>query len=264
MPLITLLSDIGTKDHYVATVKGYLYSQLPDAQIVDVTHDIPAHSINEAAFVLRQTFTHFPPGTIHLISVLASFDFLSNYIAVKVNDQYFIGTDNGIFSMAFEGYTIQGIVDLSNVVNPTQFDATLQLRDVFAKAAVALCTGTPMRELGLAKNDLNMRLGFAAGLTGNVITGNVIYNDHFGNAITNISKEMFLSYAQGKKFVIEMRKRNYNISKIHTAYNSVAPGDIIGLFNSSGLLEIAINQGSVKELLNLNSGDVIKIMLSDD
>lgn len=264
MPLITLLSDMGTSDHYVATVKGRLYTKLPQVNIVDISHQIARDSIIDAAFVLRNAFPHFPDGTIHLISVRAPLTFENPYVAIKVKNQYFIGTDTGIFSLAFEGYEIQGIIGLENIVNEDNILSSHPMRDIFVDAAVALCTGTSFLELGEPRPQITQQFALSAGISGNVITGSVLYSDSFGNAITNLTKSFLLNHLKGKKFVIEMRSRRYNITDFKRFYNDVALGDILALFNSSDLLEIAINQGSVKDLIGLKAGDVVKISIAND
>lgn len=264
MGVITFLTDLGTKDHYVASVKGFLLTQLPGVQLVDITHQIQMNNILEASFVLKESFPHFPKGTIHLVSVAAPMDFEKNYAAFKVDDQYFIGTDNGLFSMAFAGREIQGAVNLGAVHGADVQQSTLQLRDIFARAAVMLAGGAGLADLGNPLLRVYEQIAFAPGFNGNVISGNVIHNDHFGNAITNISKQAFHEAVQEKAFTIEMRRRMYNIRKINKAYNSVPPGDVVALFNSSGLLELAIREGSALQLLGLKVGDVIKILIQDD
>lgn len=264
MPIVTLLSDIGTTDHYVATVKGYLYSVFPQVTIVDVSHNISRDNIMQGAFLLKNTFPHFPDGTIHLISVCAPMSFEFPYVAYKVNNQYFIGTDNGLFSLAFENFEVQGVVSLDSILNPGNMQSTFQLRDIFAPAALHLLKGKALTDLGQPRLNPTVQLNFAPGITGNTLTGNVIYNDHFGNAITNFSKDFLLKNINGRNFVIEMRSRTYNISKFSMAYNSVSPGDIVALFNSSSYLEIAMNQGSVLDMLGLKAGDVVKILIDND
>lgn len=264
MGVITFLTDLGTKDHYVASVKGFLLSQLPGVQLVDITHQVQMNNILEGSFVLKESFPHFPKGTIHLVSVAAPMDFEKSYAAFKVDDQYFIGTDNGLFSMAFAGREIQGAVNLSAVYGADAQQSTLQLRDIFARAALMLASGAQLSDLGTPLLRIYEQIAFAAGYSENVISGNVIHSDHFGNAITNISKNDFAAAVKERGFTIEMWRRMYNIRKISKAYNSVPPGDVVALFNSSGLLELAIREGSAQQLLGLKVGDVIKILIQDD
>jgi len=264
MGVITFLTDLGTKDHYVASVKGFLLTQLPGVQLVDITHQVQMNNILEASFVLKESFPHFPKGTIHLVSVAAPMDFEKSYAAYEVEGQYFIGTDNGLFAMAFAGREIQGVVNLGAVHGADVQQSTFQLRDIFARAAVMLASGAKLSDLGTPLLRIYEQIAFAAGYNENVISGNVIHNDHFGNAITNISRTAFAAAVRERGFTIEMRRRIYNIQKISKAYNSVPPGDVVALFNSSGLLELAIREGSALQLLGLKVGDVIKILIQDD
>lgn len=264
MQLITLLSDMGNSNHYVATVKGRLYSLLPQVNIVDISHEVPRDSVMHAAFILRNSFLHFPEGTIHLVSVRAPLTFETPFVAIKVKNQYFIGTDNGIFALAFEGYEIQAVVGLEKIVNQNNILSSHPMRDVFIDAAVALSKGVHPSELGEPRLNITQQFLLAPGLVNNVITGSVIFSDSFGNAITNFSKSFLMQHIRNKNFVVEMRSRKYNITEIKRFYNDVAMGDIVAFFNSSDLLEIAINQGSVKDLIGLKEGDAIKINIQND
>jgi S-adenosylmethionine hydrolase len=258
MPIITLITDLGTSDWYVGALKGALISSVPEAQVVDITHDINKFDVQRAGFMLRNVFREFPEGTIHLVSVAASPEIDKLYIAVKFRNQYFIGTDNGIFSLAFDGEEPEFISDLS-VVIPDMLKSSFQAKDIFLQVVKAMANGMTIQELGRQKSELFMMTQFAPWVGDNAIKGCVIYNDKFGNAVTNISKQLFVEKVGSRKFTIMFWKNTYAIHSISRIYTAVKQGKEVAFFNSVGLLEIAINQGSAKDLLGLRINEPITI-----
>lgn len=258
MPIITLITDLGTSDWYVGALKGALISSIPSVQIVDITHDITKFDVQRAGFMLKNVYREFPAGTIHLVSVAASPEIDKRYIAVKHRGQYFIGTDNGILSLAFDGEEPEFISDLSAVISD-MLKSSFQAKDIFLPAIKALTEGKSIEELGHQKSELYIMTQFAPWVGDNSIKGSVIYNDIFGNAITNISKQLFAEKVGDRKFNIMFWKNTYSIHSISRIYTSVKQGKEVALFNSAGLLEIAINQGSAKDLLGLRINEPITI-----
>ncbi|MCG9910253.1 MAG: SAM-dependent chlorinase/fluorinase [Flavobacteriales bacterium] len=262
MPIITLLTDLGTSDWYAGTLKGALMSLIPGVQLVDITHQIPKYDTARAGFVLRNSYAWFPKGTIHLISVDSTFHFEKPFVAVKFDGHYFIGTDNGIFSLAFGQETLQGLVDLSNV-EPDVQASLFPARDVFARAADMILKGAPFESLGKPVHKLFPMFDFQPVYGEMGIQGHVLYTDEFGNVITNILKSNFEKHVGNRSFLIRMRRERYSIQRISRSYNSVAMGDACALFNSSGFLEVALNNGSASRLLGLNRGDIINVLFND-
>lgn len=258
MPIITLITDLGTSDWYVGALKGALISSVPGAQVVDITHDISKFDVQRAGFMLKNVYREFPDGTIHLVSVAASPEIDKRYIAVKFRNQYFVGTDNGIFSLAFDGEEPEYISDL-NVVIPDMLMSSFQAKDIFLHVIKAIATGMTIQELGLQKSELFTMTQFAPWVGDDAIKGCVIYNDKFGNAVTNITKQLFAEKVGTRKFTIRFWKNTYSIHSINRIYTSVKLGKEVALFNSVGLLEIAINQGSAKDLLGLRINEPITI-----
>lgn len=262
MPIITLLTDLGTADWYVGTLKGQLMRMLPGVDIVDITHQIPKYNVAKAGFILKNTYPWFPDGTVHIISVDASVYFEKPFVAVKFANQYFIGTDNGIFSLAFGQEPLQAAVTIENVEADWQ-SSLFQARDIFSKAAFQLLNGTPIDQLGKPLPKLHQMFAFSPVYNPMGIQGNVLYADDFGNVVTNIEKKEFESHINNRAFSILLRRERYNIKKIGRSYTSAAPGDTVALFNSSGHLEIAIHGGSAHALLGLNIGDKITVLIDD-
>lgn len=262
MPIITLLTDLGTADWYVGTLKGQLMRMLPGVDIVDITHQVPKYDIPKAGFILKNTYPWFPDGTIHIVSVDASVNFDRPFVAIRFANQYFIGTDNGIFSLAFGQEPLQAAVTIENVEGDWQ-SSLFQARDIFSKAAAALVSGADISQLGKPLPKLNQMFAFNPVYNQMGIQGNVLYADDFGNVVTNIEKKEFERHVANKGFSILLRRERYNIKKIGRSYTSSAPGDTVALFNSSGYLEIAIHGGSAHALLGLNIGDKITILIDD-
>ena len=186
MPVITLTSDWGTKDHYLASVKGTILKQVPEARIIDISHQIPPHNLTEAAFVLKNCYRDFPPGTIHIIGVSTEESEKNPHTAVFADGQYFIGADNGIFSLLFEKGADK-VVEITLMQDSEFF--TFSSRDRFVKAAALLAAGEDISKLGTEREALNQKILFAPVVDANVIKGMVIYIDNYENVITNITLE---------------------------------------------------------------------------
>ena len=254
--IITLTSDWGYHDFYLASVKGKIYKHLPAANIVDVSHSIKAFDIVEAAYVIKNAYTSFPDGTIHIIGLSTEESIKHAHTVVYYNKQYFIGTDNGIFSMIFDGEPDK-IVELDVL-----FDSsvnTFSARDRFVKAAVHLAEGKPIEKLGDLRQELVSKILFEPSADKEGIKGIVTYVDNFENCFTNISFELFNKTVNGKKF--EIRFNSYKISLISNSYADVRPGEMVALFASNGMLEIAMNKGNAASLLGMKKRSPIFIKL---
>ncbi len=242
MAIITLTTDFGLKDHYLSSVKGAILTQLPDAVIVDISNVIEKYHLPDTAFILKNAFANFPKGTIHIIGVKANYTKETPHLIVFAQGHYFIGADNGIFSLLFEG-------GIDKIIALPQSDSVFPTRDVFAKAACDLAKGIQIEELGVKKDSVTQMIPFNAAPAGDMIRGLVIYVDVFGNSVTNISKRLFEQTSKGRGFIIEVGK--HQIEKISKSYSDVPNGEILVLFNSSDNLEIAVNQGNADRLLAL-------------
>ena len=258
MAIITLTTDLGDKDFYQAALKGSLLSLLPTVNIVDITHNISAFNIPKAAFVLKNAFPYFPKGTVHLIGIDSVYNQQTKYLAVKYNDHYFIGSDNGIFSLLFDGEPTE-IVELS-IMQDLKF-LHFPLTDIFAKAATHLANNGALNEIGVPVKELEQKMSLQPVIEKDVIKGSVIYIDTFQNVITNISKDLFTKIQQNRDFRLYFR-RNESISQLSWHYNEVPEGEKLCLFGISNYLEIAINKGNASGLLGLNLGDIVQIEFS--
>jgi hypothetical protein len=258
MAIITLTTDLGYKDFYQAALKGSILSLKPDVNIIDITHTISAFNIPQAAFVLKNAFPYFPKGTVHLIGINSVFDQKTKYLAVKYRDHYFVGSDNGIFSLMFEEKP-QEIVEL-NIMQDLKF-LHFPLTDIFAKAATLLSSGSKMTDIGIHLQELEEKVNLQPVIETNVIRGSVIYIDSFQNVITNISKDLFTRIQKNRDFVLYFRK-NESISQLSWHYNEVPEGEKLCMFGISNYLEIAINKGNASGLLGLHLGDIVRVEFS--
>jgi hypothetical protein len=254
MAIITLTSDWGLKDHYCGAVKGAILSKMPEATIIDISHTIPSFEIEQAAFVIRNAYKNFPGGTIHIIGINTEESEKNPHTVVEFNKQFFIGTDNGIFSLIFDKKPDK-IVELGIPQDSDFF--TFSSRDRFISAAVHLAQEKKIEELGSLKEKFIEKILLKAVVDNNIIKGHVIYIDSYENIITNIKKPLFIEISNGRKFNIFFR--THEISKMSSSYTDVPVGEILALFNSIRHLEIAINQGNAAGLLGLDYKDMIRI-----
>lgn len=258
MAIITLTTDLGYKDFYQAALKGSILSLSPNVNIIDITHNIAAFNIQQAAFVLKNAFPYFPKGTVHLIGINSVFDQNTKYLAVNYREHYFIGSDNGIFSLMFDEEPTE-IVEL-NIMQDLKF-LHFPLTDIFAKAASYMANGGKMTDIGIPVTELEEKVNLQPVIEKNVIKGSVIHIDSFQNVITNISKDLFSKIQQSRDFVLYF-KRNESISHLSWHYNEVPEGEKLCLFGISNYLEIAINKGNASGLLGLHLGDIVRVEFS--
>ena len=272
MSIITLTTDYGLKDHFVGSLKGKILSEYSEAKIIDISHDIDPFNTSEASYIIGATYLSFPKGTVHLIGVDIELNKENQHIAMQWNDHYFICADNGILSMLTQKIVPKKIVAI-NIHD--RFPSEYSDLDVFIKVACHLAKGGLLnvigKEISAIKQITELQPVIAA--DGNSIKGNVIYIDHFGNVVTNISKKQFLEIARGRPYEIVMKPKS--IKTILPNYSAIASsekypiktyeGEKLAIFNEAGFLEIAIfrsnpsNVGSANSLLGLNYRDVITI-----
>lgn len=253
MAIITLTTDFGLKDHYVSAVKGVILSRMPDAVIVDISHKIEKYNLLEASYILKESYPNFPKNTIHIIGINTELSLSGGYAAIKQNDHYFIGADNGIFSLLFDE-TPQNIRELTV---PDNQKLSFPVRDIFAPAACQIALGESFDNIGKAKEQLLPRLPFRAASMGDNIRGSFVYIDSYGNVTTNIDRKLFDQVGKNRSFIIELARTE--IDKISREYSEVPEGEVLAMFNASDFLEIAMRNGKAGSLLNLKINDSITI-----
>jgi len=259
-PIITLTTDWGTKDHYLAAVKGSIATHIPDAVVMDISHEIVPFDLNEASYILRNAWKNFPEGSIHIVGVNSEASIEHPHVIIKENGHFFIGSDNGIFSLIFD-QTPEEIYELDIIQSTNKF--TFSTKDVFVQAALHILEEKPLTELGDQLEELNNKMAFQPVTEVGLIKGKVIYIDRYENVVTNISESLFYEMTKGKKFSIFLRAGKYELKKIHTSYSDVVEGELVALFGSDNLLEIAQNRGRAAGLLGIQIDDVIRIEIAD-
>lgn len=254
MAIITLTSDWGTSDFYIGAVKGKILSQLPGATIVDISHDINKFDLESAAFTFRNCYKEFPEGTVHIIAMNTIESVAQPHIAIRHNGSYFIGTDNGVFSMIF-GEEVEEIVILSMDMDSDYF--TFSTRDRFVKVAVQILQGAEFSKLGDNKESLVKCLLFEPTYSDDSIYGRVVHIDSYENAITNIPKAFFKQVSRGRPYAIYCA--GYTMDRIYTSYIDVPIPKIVALFGTHGMLEIAVNHGKASSLCGIHRSTPVVI-----
>jgi S-adenosylmethionine hydrolase len=258
MAIITLTSDWGLKDYYTGAVKGAILRQLPDVQIVDVSHHIPAFDLNQAAFIVRNSYPNFPEGTIHILAINTEAAVDTPHTLVFHKGHYFIAADNGIFSLLFDDNP-EKIIELDVMQDSDYF--TFSTRDVFVKVACHIASGQPIEKLGFPKEKILRKMAFQPVIQGDLLKGKVIYIDNYENVFINITEALFKSSVKNRKFAITFRSLNYRITEISKSYKDVSHGDMLALFSTSGFIEIAIREGKASSLLGLKMDQPVTVEL---
>ncbi len=266
MAIITLTTDFGLKDYFVSAVKAKIYTELPDAKIVDVSHDIQPYSVIEAAYVLGNTFRYFPKGTIHIIGVNSECSPLQKHIVVELEGHFFVCADNTIMSIINSENRPIKIHEINSI--KTAFPTL----NVFTKIACELANGKPITEFGNALQELKPASQIQPEIIGeDTLIGKVIYIDRYKNLVTNITRDLFNEVGKGREFTIKFR--NYQLNKVYEQYNDFVDYNIgnqsmfiakrFSIFNSANRLEIAIykgdNSSGASNLLGISYGDTIRV-----
>jgi hypothetical protein len=253
MPAITLTTDFGLKDHYAASLRGALLRLLPSAVYAEITHLVPPFDFGEAAYILGHAFPEFPAGTIHVVAVGSGGGGRFRHVALKLQGHYFIGCDNGIFSL-LSGESPEQVVEIAAAgKEPSTFLA----RDLYLPAAVKLATGSELSSLGPDAGGIAQRIRHTTPPEADALKGIVEYVDSFGNLITSIRNDDFLRIGQGRPFAIHLI--GDEINEINRTYGDVPEGEKVAFFNSSGVLEIAMNNGNAAGLLMMRMNSVVRI-----
>ncbi len=273
MSIITLTTDFGIKDHFIANIKGAVLSEIPEVNIVDISHQISPFNILEAAYIIQNSYRSFPLGTIHIIGVDSELNPENKHLVVKFEGQYFICADNGIMSMACLNIEPEKIVEI-NIHD--KLITNFSVLDVFVKVACHISRGGKLEVIGKAISKIKSVKNLTPFIneSKNQIIGNVIYIDNYGNVITNITKSFFKEVSKSREFEISVR--NYKFKKIHSKYSDIVnfsideskrnnDGQALAIFNSSLNLEIAIyksnpvNFGTAASLMGLNILDTVTV-----
>lgn len=273
MSIITLTTDFGTKDHFVGAVKGAIYSTIPDAKIVDISHRISPFNITETAYILKNAYKNFPEGTIHIVGVDSELNEDNKHIAMLLNGHYFVCPDNGLISMIASEINPTKIVEI-NIHD--RLESSFSVLDVFVQVAAHIARGGTLEVIGKPldtyKRIFEVQPKISSDLSS--ISGNVIYIDNYGNVISNITEKLFKEVGKGRDFTLNASR--YTFDKINYKYCDIvdfnqdpmfrqSDGNKLAIFNSAGFIEIAIYKsnlttvGGASTLLGLDYRDSITV-----
>lgn len=251
MSLVTLLTDFGTSDSYVAEMKGALLTAAPHATLVDVTHSVTPGDIRAAAYLLGRVWQRFPAGTVHLAVVDPGVGTERAALALATRGHFFVGPDNGLFSYVLRDAEVQ-IVSLAT---PDGAAPTFHGRDLFAPAAAALASGVALAQLGEPFARMPARL--ASGephYEGKCVVGQVVYVDRFGTLVTNLTPDLVPPYA-----IVEVE--GLEVGPLRRTFGDVPTGGLVAYAGSGGQVEIAVRDGSAARRLGMGVGGRIRARL---
>jgi hypothetical protein len=253
--IITLTTDFGTSDSYVASMKGAILKRNPDVTIIDLSHEIPHANILDGAFFLASTIPFFPEATIHVAVVDPGVGTERKPLISKIAGQTIVHPDNGLLTLLMEEYELEKSNVISNpIFMHDKISPTFHGRDIFAPAAATLASGVSPDEAGPSFTEL-VRIPLPIPEKDHKkITGSIIHIDHFGNAITNITSEHLESFSQP---VVRVSSNTFNL--IHRAYGQVADGRPLALVGSTNRLEVSINKGHAADRLSIFVGEKVTV-----
>jgi S-adenosyl-L-methionine hydrolase (adenosine-forming) len=257
-PIVALLSDFGTRDHYAGTMKAVVLSVCPDATLVDIGHEIPPHDVLTGALELAASYRYFPGGTVFLVVVDPGVGSVRHGIAADTGDYRFVAPDNGVLTAVFRETPPKKVVELTErkYARPT-VSRTFEGRDRFAPAAGWLAKGVGLSSLGRPlANYVSIDIP-APAIDANGISGEVLRIDRFGNLITNIDRKSFDRLAETGSVLVRIGAND--VGRVVNTYAEVAPGELCALFGSTNHLEIAINAGNAAETLRLSRGAAVVV-----
>ncbi|MEW6616140.1 MAG: SAM-dependent chlorinase/fluorinase [Thermodesulfobacteriota bacterium] len=257
--VITLITDFGTRDGYVGTMKGVILKINPLVRLVDITHDISPQDIFEAGFILKNSYRYFPDKSIHLVVVDPGVGSKRRAIIIEAGNHFFIGPDNGVFTFIYESEKIKKVVELTNKKYFLPYISnTFHGRDIFAPAAAYLSKGAPFEEFGEICNDV-VRFDIPEPETEKgIIKGVVLHVDRFGNLISNIPEVLFRELVG--KGMYEISIAGEVLGDIKESYSEAKEEQALALFGSSGYLEISVRGRNAQEKLKVNKGSEIKVV----
>ncbi|WP_109300189.1 S-adenosyl-l-methionine hydroxide adenosyltransferase family protein [Aquimarina sp. AU474] len=273
MPIITLTTDFGIKDHFVSAVKGAIYTELPDAKVVDISHEISPFHITEAAYIIQNAYKSFPKGSIHIIGIDSELNPENKHIAVKLDDHYFICANNGLICLITSEFNPEKIVEINiHDAIATNFPVL----DVFVVVACHIARGGTLEVIGKTIKETKTIKGITpiVNLGDKQIVGSIIYIDNYGNLVTNITRKLFEKIGKGRTFKITARTAVFE--RVYDRYSDAINFEIekgkreedgkkLAIFNSSGYLELAIYKsnpktvGGASSLFGLHYRDTVSI-----
>lgn len=263
MPVITLLTDYGIKDSYVAEVKGAILKISPDATMVDISHDVGNYDIDSGAFHLARVAPYFPDGTVHICVVDPGVGSARKPIIVEAKDAWFVGPDNGLMAPAAERLGVKSIWEITNTgMLPPRLSYVFDGRDVFGPTGAHLSVGVPPDRLGTKIRDMIRIPAYTPTLDGDTVHAQVIHVDGFGNLVTNVTYETLeeMGISGDAKFTVKARGSDLDLPYARR-FSAVPEGEPLLLVAGGGYLEISVNQGNAAERFGLDRGEKIILQL---
>jgi S-adenosylmethionine hydrolase len=254
MAIITLTTDMGNAGYYVGSLKAAIIAQLPQVTIVDITHEVQPFHVSSAAFIVKNMYKSFPAGTVHIVSVDSLNSPSIKFIVVQAEGQYFVGADNGLFSLALDTKPDKVVLITLPANGAGQ---TFPARDIFARVACYIANGGGIEQVGVEYNEYVRPTAWQPSYDANSITVTVSYVDNYGNCICNLKSDLFEQVAKGRGILIDIK--GYEIDSISKSYNEKGSGEIVAIFSGNGMLELAMNHGDLSQILGIKEGDSIKI-----
>ncbi|MEW5806993.1 MAG: SAM-dependent chlorinase/fluorinase [Acidobacteriota bacterium] len=261
-PIITMITDFGSDDHYVGSMKGVILWINPSVNIVDITHNVRPHDIMEGAFILKNTYSYFPPSTVHLVVIDPEVGTARRPIVVRTEHHYFVCPDNGILTFVLAGESVILAHEITaGHYRRASISPTFHGRDVFAPAAAWLSRGMNLSNFGDEIQDLKkIELPVPRILNDGRILGQVIHIDRFGNAILNVNLDFLHQIDMDiLNRPIRIKSGNTIITELKKTYAEGEPGKPFFLLNSSNFLEIAMNKSPAASILTLRRGSEVQI-----
>jgi hypothetical protein len=261
LPVISLLTDFGLKDVYVAEMKAVILQIYPKAKIIDISHMVEKFNVRMGAFLLACAAPYFPEGTIHIGVVDPGVGTERRAIIVETKRSWFVGPDNGLLILAAEKEGIKHVYEIkSRSYTCSQISHTFHGRDIFAPAAAYLARGIAASEFGPEITDYIIPGYSKARVKGNTVSGEVLHIDDFGNLITNIStKELErIGVSEGDIINIKVEREKIRL-KWCSAYGEVSKGEALAIVGSHGFLEFSVNLGSAAELFKVEAGNAVEV-----
>ena len=259
-PIITLLTDFGTRDHYVASMKGVILGINPFCTLVDISHHVRPQDIQEGAFLLTHAFSSFPRGTIHLSVVDPGVGGPRKPILIVTSNYFFVGPDNGIFTLALHREKVKRVVHLNNKrYFLPQGSSTFHGRDLFGPVAAHLSLGVRPESFGVeidAWEELNFNRPEPKAKE---LAGEIIHIDTFGNLISNIDEQTLLGFTKGRPFSVKAGRVLF--PGLKKGYWEGKRGEVIALIGSGGFLEISVREGNAHEKLKVKKTDRVRICI---
>ena len=251
MPIITLLTDFGNVDHYVAEMKGVLLTRASGVTLVDVTHGIAPGDVRSAAYVLGRTWHRFPGRTIHVAVIDPGVGTTRAALAVSAHGHWFVGPDNGVFTPVLHDTAVEAVA----LPTPAHASPTFHGRDVFAPAAAALANDAPLQSLGEPFAGIPERLAYTEPhYEGKTVVGEVVYIDRFGSLVTNLTTELVPDYAT-------LEVEDLDIGPLRRTFSDVTAGGLLAYIGSAGAIEIAVRNGSAARRLGVGVGGRVRARL---